>query len=82
MGEITWASAKSARMMQGLNIMSYFPFYKDNYKVPEHLMIPFGPMLKCLHTIARLRWKKRFFKYPFEWVLFGKGKEFLKGGNF
>jgi anaerobic magnesium-protoporphyrin IX monomethyl ester cyclase len=80
-GKITWHRAKYAQMMQGLTAMTYLPFYTDDYNVPEHLRIPFGPILRFFHTIARIRWKRRFFKYPFEWSLFGKGKQFLKGGN-
>jgi len=61
--------------------MTYSRFYIDDYNVPEHLRIPFGPILRLFHMIARIRWKRRFFKYPIEWSLFGKGKQFLKRGN-
>lgn len=78
--ECTWLTREYASMMKALSIMTRFPFYTADYGLPERVdRFPFRPVYELFAVLARQRWKRRFFKYPLEWLLLEKGLQHLRG---
>lgn len=76
----TWVDKRFARMLRGLTLMTRFDFYKDNPRVPQPYQdCPYRYVYRVCSFLARLRWKHRFFKFPFEWLLLEKVMEKWRG---
>lgn len=76
----TWLPKDYAVMLQQISIMTRFPFYTDTFKVPEQFnKFPMREAYRTLSSLARLRWKHRFFKYPYEWKILEKIIEKTRG---
>lgn len=66
----TWLPQDYAKMLQRVSIMSRFPFFTDDPKIPERFSkFPHRLLYRLLARLARWRWKHRFFKFPLEWLL-------------
>lgn len=76
----TWLPTGYAKTLQRLSIMTRFPFYTDQPKVPERFgKFPYRFLYLFLAFLARWRWKNRFFKLPLEWILLEKTMERKRG---
>lgn len=84
----TWHSKDYFRKYKSISILTRFPFWKNNYKFSDVKKaiggsrfgkFPFNVVYYILARLAIYRWKKRFFRFPLEWVLVEKILEKIRG---
>lgn len=66
-----WLSKQQIKTYKNISILSRFPFYKGNYKVPSHFSNnKMKVIIYHIYTlISKLRWRFRFFRMPLELTL-------------
>ncbi|MCL5090774.1 MAG: radical SAM protein, partial [Patescibacteria group bacterium] len=76
----TWLPENQAKTLQRLSVMTRFPFYTDNPKIPERFQsFPYNLVYNFFSFVSRFRWKHRFFYGLWEWVALEKIMEKTRG---
>lgn len=78
---VTWHSKKYIKMCKVISILTRFPFYREKFTLKDigeviafsrFQKFPINIIYYIYANLAILRWKYKFFKFPFEFILLEK----------
>lgn len=76
----TWVDKRFANVLRGLTLMTRFNFYRDKPRIPQPYQgFPYWIVYRVCCFLAKLRWRRRFFRFPVEWWLLEKVMERWRG---
>lgn len=83
-----WHKSEYIKKYKTISIMTRFPFWKAKLSLKDVSSViggsrfgkfPFNIAYWLLTNMSILRWKKKYFKYPIEWILTEKALEKMRG---
>jgi len=84
----TWQTEDYMKKYKTVSILTRFPFYRNQFRLKDIGTVigggrfdkfPYNIIYYVFTSLARWRWKKKYFKFPIEWWLLEKIMERYRG---